>query len=90
MHKPLDQTLAAVKQASRLLDYVNTTKVDYETFADVLCDGKHYRLMQTIMRIFVAFASRLAQNQPDPKNEDAIALAKEISEIAKRHPLPEI
>lgn len=77
----------ARKVANDILGFVNAFGCDEKTFAESICTS-HRTLQQSVMRLFMATIRRMAENDTDERNENAVALAKKITEIAGDYPLP--
>lgn len=77
----------AERLANDILLFVNSFGVDEKTFAEAICCG-HRTLQQSVMRLFMTTIRRMAENNTDDRNLQAVELAKKISEIADDYPLP--
>lgn len=77
----------AVKLAEEVLMFVNAFGCDEEAFAETICRG-HKTLQQSTMRLFMATIRKMAEVNPDSRNEAAVRLAKEIVKVADGHSLP--
>ncbi len=77
----------AVQIANDLLDFVNVYGYQSRAFAETICRG-HRTLQQSVMRLFMETIRQLSEVPYDERNEATVALAKEITFIAKHYPLP--
>lgn len=77
----------AERLANDILLFVNSFGVDEKTFAEAICCS-HRTLQQSVMRLFMTTIRRMAENDTDDRNLQAVELAKKISEIADDYPLP--
>lgn len=82
-----DNEFRARRMANDLLIFVNSFGYDAETFAKMIAAG-HKTLQQSVMRLFIATIRKMAEVNPDARNEATVELAKKILEIADDYPLP--
>ena len=86
-NKMMNSEARAVNMAEKLVSFVNSYYVDYESFANYICN-EHRTLQQSVMRLFVFTIGKMAEVDTDERNEAAVELAKKITEIAKDYNLP--
>lgn len=77
----------AEKLANDILDFVNAFGHDDEAFAKTICRA-HKTLQQSVMRLFVLTIRKLAEVEPDERNEAAVELARAITYLAEDYSLP--
>lgn len=73
--------------ADRILAFVNAYGTDNEGFAKIIA-ASHRTLQQSVMRLFIKTIEEISKQQTDPRNEQAVELAKKITEVAKDYTLP--
>ena len=77
----------AIKLANDLLDFVNDFTSDHDAFVETICRS-HRTLQQSTMRLLVEVAKRMAKNDWDERNEQAVILAEVIAKASDCCPLP--
>ena len=77
----------AAKLANDILDFVNDFSSDHDTFVETICRG-HRTLQQSTMRLFVRLAERMAKNDWDERNKQAVILAEMIAQVSEHCSLP--
>lgn len=75
------------KTANRILAYVNAYGTDNEGFAKIIATS-HRTLQQSVMRLFIRTIEEISKQSTDLRNEQAVELAKKITEVAKDYTLP--
>lgn len=73
--------------ANRILAYVNAYGTDNECFAKIIATS-HRTLQQSVMRLFIKAIEEISKQPTDLRNEQAVELAKKITEVAKDYTLP--
>jgi transcriptional regulator with XRE-family HTH domain len=73
--------------AGRILAFVDNYGSDNEVFAKIIA-ASHPTLQQSVMRLFIKTIEEISKQPSDPKNEQAVELAKKITEVAKDYTLP--
>lgn len=79
----------AKEAAENLVEFVNVFGVDVDTFADEICKA-HKTSQQSTMRLLMATIKKLSTVGVDGRNENAVELAKKITEAAGDYSLPVI
>lgn len=82
-----DKKDQAKSLANEILDFVNSFGCDETTFAETICTA-HRTLQQSTMHLFMTVICRMAENTIDPRNEEAVRLAKKIAAISDEYTLP--
>lgn len=79
--------LEAKKLAEEVLYFVNQFGFDADAFAKTIASG-HKTLQQSTMRLFMRTIKEMAIVYPDDRNKQTVELAKKITEITEKYPLP--
>jgi hypothetical protein len=81
------ETKNSQEMARELLKFVNSCGVDGKGFAVALASD-HPTLQQSVMRLFLDFATEMSKKQyTDLRNEASVALAKKIVNLDAYLPL---
>lgn len=73
--------------ANDILSYVNAFGFDSNSFAQTVAQS-HRTLQQSVMRLFIKTIEEISKQPIDLRNEQAVELAKKITEVAKDYTLP--
>lgn len=73
--------------ANGILAFVNAYGTDNEGFAKIIA-ASHRTLQQSVMRLFIKIIEEISKQPTDLRNEQAVELAKRITEVAKDYALP--